>query len=98
MMSQSKPCAVILHHHHHRPLIDAEVIRRDPPAGRAALHRERLIERRLEPVFVFVMPRSISAKWRTVGTTISGANGREATTTHGATVLSSGPNGAPQAT
>ena len=27
--------------------------------------------------------------------TISGANGSEATTTHGATVPSSGPNGAP---
>ena len=34
---------------------------------------------------------------RTVGITISGANGSEATTTHGATVPSSGPKGAPRA-
>src|SRR5262249_30094485 len=31
--------------------IDAEVIGCDPPAGRTLRHRERLIERRLEPVF-----------------------------------------------
>jgi hypothetical protein len=43
--------AVILDHQHHRTLIDAEVIRGDPPGGRTLVHRKRLIERRLEPVF-----------------------------------------------
>ena len=33
-----------------------------------------------------------------VGTTISGANGSDAATAHGATVPSSGPNGTPRAT
>src|SRR4029453_736580 len=41
--------AVVLDHQHHRPLIDAEVVRGDPPAGRAVVHRKRLVERRLEP-------------------------------------------------
>src|SRR6516165_12301894 len=42
--------AVVLDHQRHRPLIDPEVIGSDPPAGRAAIHRERLIERGLEPI------------------------------------------------
>ncbi len=40
---------MILDHHLHRTLIDAEVIRRNPPAGGTAFYRERLIERRQEP-------------------------------------------------
>ena len=91
-----QPGAVILDHQHHRPLVDAEVIRRNPPAGRAVFHCEGLIERRQEPVLP-VMPRSSWAKWRTAGMTISGAKGSEATTTQGATVPSSGPKGAPRA-
>src|SRR4029450_4521675 len=46
---QSSP--VVLDHQHDRPLIDAEVIRRDPPTRLAIRHGKRLIERRLEPVF-----------------------------------------------
>lgn len=38
-----------------------------------------------------------SMAWRTVSITISGANGREATTAQGAIVPSSGPKGAPRA-
>ena len=41
---------IILDHQHDRPLIDSEVIGRDPPASRAVLNGERLIERRLETV------------------------------------------------
>src|SRR4029450_907910 len=46
---QSGP--VVLDHQHDRPLIDAEVIRRDPPTSRAIRHGKRLIERPLESVF-----------------------------------------------
>src|SRR5208282_813414 len=46
-----QPGAMILDHQHHRTLIDAEVIRRNPPAGRTAFYGERLIERRQESVF-----------------------------------------------
>ena len=42
--------AVVLDHQHHRPLVDPEVVRRNPPAGRAIVHRERRVERGLEPV------------------------------------------------
>src|SRR4030095_16464768 len=45
---QSGP--VVLDHQHDRPLIDAEVMRRDPPTRRAIRHGKRLIERRLEPI------------------------------------------------
>ena len=77
-------------------LIDAEVIRNDQPTtGRAIRHGKRLIERRPEPIFLG-HPKSIRAKCRTVGMRISGAHGSEATTTHGATVPSSGPSGAPR--
>ncbi len=36
--------AMILDHQHHRTLIDTEVIRRNPPAGRTAFYGERSIE------------------------------------------------------
>src|SRR4029453_17892912 len=44
-------CSVVLDHEHDRPLIDSEVIRRDPPTRRTILDNKRLIERRFEPVF-----------------------------------------------
>src|SRR5262249_61671518 len=42
--------AVVLHGQDDGALVDAEVVRRDPPAGRAVLDGEGLVERRLEPV------------------------------------------------
>src|SRR4030095_8093070 len=45
---QSGP--LVLDHQHDRSLIDAEVIRRDPPTGPAIRHDKRSIERRLEPI------------------------------------------------
>src|SRR5271167_2599269 len=42
--------AVILYHQYHRPLIDTELVWRYPPARRAAVHAERLVERALESV------------------------------------------------
>jgi hypothetical protein len=36
--------AVVLDHQRHGPLVDAEVVGRHPPAGRAVLHPERLVE------------------------------------------------------
>src|SRR5262245_46732299 len=42
--------AVVLHHEDHRTLVDAEMVGRDPPAGRAVRHRVRRVERRLEAV------------------------------------------------
>src|SRR6185437_3458131 len=43
-------CAVVFDHERHRPLIDPEVIRCYPPAGRAVRHRIGLVKRRLEAV------------------------------------------------
>src|SRR5271170_1778068 len=42
--------AVILYHQYHRPLIDTELVWRYPPARRAAVHAERLVERAPESV------------------------------------------------
>src|SRR6476646_7624037 len=46
---QARP--VVLDHQHDRTLIDAKVVRRDPPTGRNIRHRKRLVEGWLEPVF-----------------------------------------------
>ncbi len=65
-----------------------------PPSGRTILDGICLVERRFKtekPRHAKIQTR---AKLRTVGTTISGAKGSEATTTQGATVPSSGPKGA----
>src|SRR5262249_11731282 len=45
-----QPGAVVLDHERPRPLVDPEVIRCHPPAGRAVRHCVRLIERRLEAI------------------------------------------------
>src|SRR5277367_6006351 len=42
--------AVILYHQYHRPLIDTELVWRYPPARRAAVHAERLVERAPESI------------------------------------------------
>jgi hypothetical protein len=46
---QARP--IVLDHQHDRTLIDAKVIRRDPPTGRSFRRRKRLVEGWLEPVF-----------------------------------------------
>jgi len=87
---QARP--VVFDHQNDRPLVDAEVIGANPPSRVAVFDYVGLIERRFEPVKT-VMPRFIRPKCLIVGTTISGAKGNEATTTHGETVPSSGPEG-----
>ena len=52
LMFHSKTATVILDHARHGPLLDTEVIRRDPPASRTIVYWKRLIERRLEAVFL----------------------------------------------
>src|SRR5262245_65342525 len=63
------------------------------PAGLSSTRNDWLNEQR-NPYGRWWPPNFMLAKLRTVGRTISGANGSEATTTQGATVPSSGPNGA----
>ena len=71
--------SVVLDHEHDRPPVDAEVVGRDPPTCRTLFHGEGLVEGRLKSVGT-VMPGFMPANCRTVGMTISGANGSDATT------------------